>query len=1050
MDNLDTAQQISNKVFISLSQACEGTPYSQEYLSLRARQGKLKAIKKGRNWVTTKEWLKEYVITSSWEHKKLEFQEAEEKAGSTIFSDMAESVGRGYERLVGTVKVKFKFPSFRFVPIKIPACPPSWRPYYKKAIAGFFVFVVLISGSLLYLAPNVRASFGNWAQTTLLKIQTEVVYSVKDFIRGTEQFGKDTVKFAKSAPQIPQSLFSWSKIFWQGYYEKGQVAGESIIKEESTAQGSASHNFVVKGYNSIKNKFQLLPEFFKQSVNKFSSLFGQSVFEFNEIEFRSGLAEELPSSLLSDNVFDDTLPILPSSSDRSDYDYDKEQTINIESEKLPVSTKLTQSTTDDATIVKIVEKVVEVPVVQEKVQVVEKVIEKQVPVVLDTTNLSDTVITGVLGVTDSINTPQLSVTGSFYGQTASLGNLTVRDDLTLKGGADVGGSLQIAGDLTVEGTARMNGDFYLKGVYVDDVNSTRVITNYIQGGSAGFSGAVGITTLGVGGDASFGASSSDDFIVKSTADFQGPITGTLNLSNLTSFRTPYQQTLTVAKRGGDYTTITGALSSISGNGALTAYIGAPSGAGVLSAASPASEASAETYKITFSSATEFSAVNSAGEEQGNGTISSSFTTADTYLTISSSSWTGVWAASDTLEIAVRPKSYLIEVYPGTYPESITMKSYVDIVGVEGQENTKIARYDADLITSASNAKIEGFTLELRGATAARSVINVGATSPNLKNLAVNGGSTTYATGISVSTGSPIIEDVNIASTLNGVKLTGTGAPTVRRVEVTSTINDVVVSGAGTLTSHNNRLAGGAKFVMEDAGAIIESTGDIYQGVTFTAAGAFRDLTNTRVYTMAQDAVAVGEAVCLSGDDIVALAQADSDNSPPTMPAIGIAVKKLNSTSILVQTVGIFYDYAISKLSDLTSGSQYYVSKSTAGALTATKPGGMDAISQVVGVAKSANELVLVPPSQGLDVGGSGSATSPYARVVNVAVSGGDYSSIQEALDDITNSSAGVPYLIRVFPGVYGEQITINNKSYIDIIAVGGSKVTKIAPAAGTA
>ncbi|MBX3053275.1 MAG: hypothetical protein KF753_17455 [Caldilineaceae bacterium] len=34
--------------------AAEGTPYSQEYLSLLARTGRLEAVKRGRNWVTTR------------------------------------------------------------------------------------------------------------------------------------------------------------------------------------------------------------------------------------------------------------------------------------------------------------------------------------------------------------------------------------------------------------------------------------------------------------------------------------------------------------------------------------------------------------------------------------------------------------------------------------------------------------------------------------------------------------------------------------------------------------------------------------------------------------------------------------------------------------------------------------------------------------------------------------------------------------------------------------------------------------------------------------
>lgn len=39
---------------ISISEAAVITPYSAEYLSLRARTGHLKAIKIARNWLTTR------------------------------------------------------------------------------------------------------------------------------------------------------------------------------------------------------------------------------------------------------------------------------------------------------------------------------------------------------------------------------------------------------------------------------------------------------------------------------------------------------------------------------------------------------------------------------------------------------------------------------------------------------------------------------------------------------------------------------------------------------------------------------------------------------------------------------------------------------------------------------------------------------------------------------------------------------------------------------------------------------------------------------------
>lgn len=47
--------------YISLQDATKFCDYTQEYLSLRARQGKLRALKFGRNWVTKEDWLKEYL-----------------------------------------------------------------------------------------------------------------------------------------------------------------------------------------------------------------------------------------------------------------------------------------------------------------------------------------------------------------------------------------------------------------------------------------------------------------------------------------------------------------------------------------------------------------------------------------------------------------------------------------------------------------------------------------------------------------------------------------------------------------------------------------------------------------------------------------------------------------------------------------------------------------------------------------------------------------------------------------------------------------------------
>ena len=39
------------------------TPYSQEYVSLLARRGKIEAVKFGRNWYTTKDAVKKYLVS---------------------------------------------------------------------------------------------------------------------------------------------------------------------------------------------------------------------------------------------------------------------------------------------------------------------------------------------------------------------------------------------------------------------------------------------------------------------------------------------------------------------------------------------------------------------------------------------------------------------------------------------------------------------------------------------------------------------------------------------------------------------------------------------------------------------------------------------------------------------------------------------------------------------------------------------------------------------------------------------------------------------------
>ena len=54
------SQPADTETWIPLREAAEGTPYSQEYLSLLARLGRIDALKRGKAWYTTRKAIEQY------------------------------------------------------------------------------------------------------------------------------------------------------------------------------------------------------------------------------------------------------------------------------------------------------------------------------------------------------------------------------------------------------------------------------------------------------------------------------------------------------------------------------------------------------------------------------------------------------------------------------------------------------------------------------------------------------------------------------------------------------------------------------------------------------------------------------------------------------------------------------------------------------------------------------------------------------------------------------------------------------------------------------
>jgi len=173
--------------YISLKDASKLCSYSQDYLSLRARQGKLKAVKIGRNWMTTKEWLNQYInkvndYTKQVNNKKSVSESVSKKIKKDgilkkmpDFSSFTESALNKAEKYIGTSIDKALISYNKFV-IRInkaigDVC--SQLAFYNKRIkipvkqidSKFVISAVLISliilSSFFAFNPQARASIAN-------------------------------------------------------------------------------------------------------------------------------------------------------------------------------------------------------------------------------------------------------------------------------------------------------------------------------------------------------------------------------------------------------------------------------------------------------------------------------------------------------------------------------------------------------------------------------------------------------------------------------------------------------------------------------------------------------------------------------------------------------------------------------------------------------------------------------------------------------------------------------------------------------------------------
>ncbi|PKL72199.1 hypothetical protein CVV26_02530, partial [Candidatus Kuenenbacteria bacterium HGW-Kuenenbacteria-1] len=177
------------------------------------------------------------------------------------------------------------------------------------------------------------------------------------------------------------------------------------------------------------------------------------------------------------------------------------------------------------------------------------------------------------------------------------------------------------------------------------------------------------------------------------------------------------------------------------------------------------------------------------------------------------------------------KRYLIEVKPGTYEENVAMKDYVDIIGA-GPE-VVIIKSNAptvsliDATATVNTGRLEKVTLEVTNDVIGIDVINVGAGNLTIDNVNITRAGIGVATGINITTGSPIINQVNISGVATGIVHSGiSGVTTITRSIIISTVDDIKVTGVGgKISSSYNKLKGAGSNLRSVAGAIVQTNHD---------------------------------------------------------------------------------------------------------------------------------------------------------------------------------------------------------------------------------
>ena len=182
--------------YLTLFEASGKCNYSQEYLSLRARQGKLRSMKIGRNWYTTEDWLIEYLNSNgnnfNADNLKLEFKNITLNETNRLSNFPLEKAGvknnflkekLAQKILIRTtdIVVKTILAPFVFLFVSFTIFFKEIYSFFKKGLDIFFTLCAILFSSFNFFV-NVKNKTNSYLNIGL-RIGVKHFYLLKNFLK---------------------------------------------------------------------------------------------------------------------------------------------------------------------------------------------------------------------------------------------------------------------------------------------------------------------------------------------------------------------------------------------------------------------------------------------------------------------------------------------------------------------------------------------------------------------------------------------------------------------------------------------------------------------------------------------------------------------------------------------------------------------------------------------------------------------------------------------------------------------------------------------------